>query len=543
MRCIFSGEHGKIKLFRRFRFLNNFPWNFRLGLKIFSGNGRALVKDISEYNSGLSEHELFSFLYDKIVSREIKSFSKLRELGSPFLRDKWTHPVVMKAFQLIKNLNWGFFAPIGPNTHKKLWKEIVISDRDFPEAGDLKKTLQISNLYIAMLDIHGYTHFCMETRKNLSMMHTLDWSIENEIRRICTQCGAISQRERGDEMVVVAASSTDILMVTLCIIDYFSKTDVVGDPLVSTKRTGNAEALPVFKISAGITGGNTQSPLIITERGNLSGFLLNSGARLQTRANELSPKESRIMIARQVMMNYEKEKTDDSCILAQNDSIYFFDTGQIEFKGVMIPTCEVVFNKNERYKEKFSDEMTSLFASIRDNLWEQKIYQDLMVLLMKVAHAMPKFSITPPHPIHNIQTVTNESVVQFCRFAMKAYSVDEDYYQAVEFLHHFVYICEHIPSFDRLILDYLRGITEKYQILLNDFEIAVDKEVEEKANYIFHGDYYRTWQAAKSGLQVYEKLRAIGRKSKEITKRKNIWFGRLGQMKDKMGFTLYSGKK
>jgi len=501
------------------------------------------VKDISEYNSGMTEYEFFSFLYDKIVSKEIVSFSKLKEMVAPAIRDKWTYPVIMKAFELLKCLNWGFFANIYPNTHKKLWKEIVIPDRDFPEAGDLKKTLQIANLYIAMLDIHGYTKFCMETRKNLSMMHTLDWAIENEIKRISTQCGAVSQRERGDEMVVVAASATDALMVTLCIIDYFGKSDVVNDPQISTRRTGNAEALPVFKLSAGITGGNTQSPLIITERGNLSGFLLNSGARLQTRANELSPKESRVMIAKQVMMNYEKEKAGNNCVLDQNNAIYFFDTGHIEFKGVMIPTCEVVFDKNERYKEKFSQEMTNLFASIRDNLWEQKIYQDLMGLLTKVAHSMPKFSITPVQPIYNMQTITNESVVQLCRHAIKAYCVDDDYYQAVELLRHFVEICEQLPSFDRLIFDYLKGITDRYVFILEAYQASIDKEVDEKANHIFHGDYYKTWHAAKNAFHVYEKLRAIGRKSKEITKKKNIWFGLLGQYKEKMEFTLYSGKK
>jgi len=261
------------------------------------------VKDINEYHNGMSEYEFFSFFYEKIVAKEITTFSKLKELVNPIVKDKWTHPVIMRAFQLLKRLNWGFFSAICPNTHKKLWKELVIPDRDFPEAGDIKKTLQISNLYIAMLDIHGYTKFCMESRKNLSMMHTLDWAIENEIKRISTLCGAISQRERGDEMVVVAASAADALKVTLCIIDYFGKTDVVGDPSIVTKRAGNAEALPIFKITGGITGGNTQSPLIITERGNLAGFLLNSGARLQTRANELSPKDSRIMIAKQVMMN------------------------------------------------------------------------------------------------------------------------------------------------------------------------------------------------------------------------------------------------
>ncbi|MCL2441232.1 MAG: hypothetical protein FWD14_05790 [Treponema sp.] len=504
------------------------------------------MKDISEFNSGMTEYEFFSFLYEKILSKEITTFSKLRELVQPVMRDKWTHSVIMRAFQLLKRMNWGFFAAICPNTHKKLWKEMVIPDRDFPEAGDLKKTLQISNLYVSMCDIHGYTKFCMESRKNLSMMHTLDWAIENEIKRISTLCGAISQRERGDEMVIVAASATDALMVTLCIIDYFGKTDVVGDPSISTKRTGNAEALPVFKITAGITGGNTQSPLIITERGNLAGFLLNSGARLQTRANELSPQDSRVMIAKQVMMNYEKENKDNKdnkCVLLQNDSIYFFDTGHIEFKGVMIPTCEVVFEKSERYKEKFAEEMTKLFSSIRENLWEQRIYQDLMELLTRVAQCMPKFTVTPPVPIQGMQTVTNESYVQLCRLAMKSYCVNEDYYLAIEFLNNLLAISEKIQGFDRLTLDYLRGITDKYQLLLNAFEKHIDKEVDEKAATIFHGDHYKTWNAAKNGAAIYDKLRNIGRKSKEITKKKNLWLNMLTQNKEKMEFTLYSGKK
>jgi len=501
------------------------------------------VKDISEFNSGMTEYEFFSFLCEKIVSREIITFSKLKELVAPALREKWAYPVVMRAFQLLKVLNWGFFARISSNNHKKLWKEIVIPDKDFPEAGDLKKTLQISNLYIAMLDIHGYTKFCMDSRKNLSMMHTLDWAIENEIQRISTKCGALSQRERGDEMVVVAASATDALLVTLCIIDYFGKTDVVGDPQISTKRTGNAEALPIFKITAGITGGNTQSPLIITERGNLSGFLLNSGARLQTRANELSPKESRIMIAKQVMMNYEKENAAGNCILAQKDSIYFFDTGHIEFKGVMIPTCEVVFDKNERYKEKFSEEMIKLFSSTRDNLWELKIFQDLTELLSKVAQSMPKFCITPPQPLSGMQTIVNESYVQLCRLAFKAYSVDEDYYAAVEFLHNLVYLSEQIPLFDRLVLDYLKGITNKYSFLLSAFETNIDREVDEKAAKIFHDDYYKAWLAAKKSTQIYEKLRTMGRKSKDITKKRNLWLNILSQNKEQMEFTLYSGKK
>lgn len=501
------------------------------------------MKDINEFNSGVTEHEFFFFLYEKIISKEIKTFAKLRDLVQPVLKEKWTYPVIMRAFLLLKKLYWGFFSNICPATHRKLWKEMVISDRDFPEAGELKRTLQISNLYISMCDVHGYTKFCMESRKNLSMMHSLDWVIENEIKRIAAQCGAVSQRERGDEIVIVAASAADALMATLCTIDYFGKTNVVNDPSIPVKRTRNAEALPVFKITAGITGGNTQSPLIITERGNLAGFLLNSGARLQTRANELSPKESRVMISKQVMMNFEKENANNKCILKKNDSVYFFDTGHIEFKGVMIPTCEVVFDRSERYKENFSEELTKLFGSIRDNLWEQKILQNLIELLIKVAVSMPRFSITLHKPIHGIRIVINDSYVNICRRIYKLYYVEEDYYSSVDLLCQLIDISAQISGFDRLVLDYMKGIAEKYKFILSAFETFIDKEVDEKAADIFHGDYYKAWIAAKNGSKIYEKLRVMGRKSKDLSKKKAIWLNMLLKYKEQMEFTLYSGKK
>ncbi|MDR0476080.1 MAG: hypothetical protein LBH43_20735, partial [Treponema sp.] len=334
----------------------------------------------------LADYELYLQVSEKIINGEVRTFSELKQFAGSKQNE-----FVMQAFSLLKRLHLGFFSAITPKSHWKLWRELVISDEDFPSAGDLKRTLQISNLYIAMLDIHGYTKFCMDARKNLSMMHILDRAIENGVSRISAVCGAVSQRERGDEIVVVAASATDILTVTLSIIDYFNKSNIVNDPEIFTWRTGEAAALPNFKISAGITGGNTTSPLIITEKGNLSGFLLNSGARLQMRANELSPKESRVMIAKQVQMNFIKEKTDTESTLVKNNAVFFFDTGHIEFKGVMIPSCEAVFESNERYKEKLNEEMLRLFASIKGNLWEQRVFFDLVDLVAKAVRVMPKF--------------------------------------------------------------------------------------------------------------------------------------------------------
>jgi hypothetical protein len=501
------------------------------------------VKDLTEYKESTSDYELFSFLHDKIISREITRFSELKELAQPILRSQKAQPVIMKAFELIKKLYWGFFTEMTKETHQRLWKELVIIDKQFPDAGDLKDTLQISNIYIAMLDIHGYTQFCMDSRKNLSMMHTLDWAMNTEVRRISTACQAVSQRERGDEMVVVAASATDALTVTVAIMDYFSKTNVIDDPKIPTKREGNADALPLFKISAGITGGNTQSPLIITEKGSLSGFLLNSGARLQTRANELSGKESRIMIAKQVYMNYMKENEKEPCNLFRNNSIYFLDTGQIEFKGVQIPSCEAVFKEEDMYKEHFSDEMVQLFGSIKENLWEQKIFQDLMSLISKAASVMPKFTVVPPSPINGMQTITNESFVQLCRNALKSYNFDEDYFAAVGILKTFVILIEQIPKFERLILDYLKGVTDKYDMLLDAYMTTIDKEIDERAQVIFQGNYFKAWQAAKNALTVYEKLKAMGRKSNEIPKKKALWYNLIKQKAGQMEFVLHSGKK
>jgi hypothetical protein len=517
------------------------------------------VKDLSEFGASVSEHELFSFLYDKIIGREITVFSALVEFASPVLKDPRTAAVMLRAFELIKKLNWGFFAQMSPVTHKRLWKELVVPNPKFPAAGDIKRTLSISNLYVSMMDIHGYTKFCQESRKNLSMLHILDRTINNEIREITGKCQAVSNRERGDEIVVVAASATDALTTALCIMDYFGGTNVVNDPKINTKRSGDASFLPDFKLSAGITGGNTSSPLIITEQGALAGFLLNSGARLQVRANELSSKDNRIMVTKQVQMSFVKENSGaEKCAIFRNNALYFLDTGLIEFKGVMLPSCEAVFKPEERYKEKFSASLITLFNTIRENNWEQKTFVDLLNLLRVVGLVMPRFLVENRGPIDGSaeysyeyvrtpnpanRAVDNKTFAELCVMTQKAYVVSEDYVWAVNQLHNIINIIKAIPFFDRLVLDYARAIAEKYDILLHDYLTFIEKEIDEKANSVFNGDHLKAYKAAKNAVHIYEKLKAIGRKSPALTKKKVLWYNLIKANADKMVLTLYSGKK
>jgi hypothetical protein len=478
------------------------------------------------------------------MAREIIAFSQLKQFVKPIIKSQTVQNVVLQVFDLIKKLNWGFFAGISPQTHRKLWREMVVSDKDFPDAGDIRRTMQVANIYICMLDIHGYTKFCQESRNNLSRLHTLDRVINHEIRNIATQCQSVSRRERGDEMVVVSPSATDALTVTLSIIDYFAKTEVVKDPAISNRREGSAAgSLPVFKISAGITGGNTTSPLIVTEDGDLSGFLLNIGARLQTRANELSPRESRVMVSKQVQMNFIKENQTEKCALFRDNAVYFLDTGMIEFKGVMLPTCEAVFNRKDWYKEKISESLQKLFTSIRENLWEQRIFLDILTLIAKTAASMPPFIVNLPQPVGGLSALSNQSVVNLCRQAIKYYAMEEDYPAAVGILRHLIEVISMMPDFDHLIFDYLKGISIRYESLLARYDSAINKEIEARARDIFSENTYKTLQAAKNGVLIHEKLLAQGRKSKVLTRKKILWYKLIKENQEELAFTLYSGKK
>jgi hypothetical protein len=151
--------------------------------------------------------------------------------------------------------------------------------------------------------------------------------------------------------------------------------------------------------------------------------------------------------------------------------------------------------------------------------------------------------ITPKKPINGMQTINNSSFTQLCRIGLKTYMQDEDYSYAVSLLHSFVEIMELIPKYDRLIIDYTRGIADKYDLLLKSFETAINKEIDEKANQIFSGQHLKTYFAAKNGAAIYEKLCLIGRKSPELTKKKSLWYNLIKMNQEKMIMTIYSGKK
>ena len=100
-----------------------------------------------------------------------------------------------------------------------------------------------------------------------------------------------------------------------------------------------------------------------------------------------------------------------------------------------------------------------------------------------------------------------------------------------------------LPSFDRLILDYLKGIYTKYAMLLDLYNANLEKQIDSEARVIFQGDTYNAWVAAQKGVLVYDKLREKGKAHPHIKNKKVLWFSLLKQNESDMAFTLYSGKK
>ena len=249
------------------------------------------------------------------------------------------------------------------------------------------------------------------------------------------------------------------------------------------------------------------------------------------------------MIAKQVHMNYIKENEKEQSHIFRKNIIYFLDTGQIEFKGVQIPSCEVIFMEENKFKERLSAEMIQLFNAIQGNVWEQRIFQDMLNLIAKTAQVMPDFNIKLQAPINGMQIITNESIIHLCRSALRAYVQDEDYVTAIGVLKTFIAIFNEMPAFDRLILDYLKGVTAKYDMLLESYLEAIDKEIDKRAELIFQGSHYKAWLAAKNAVTVFEKLKAMGRRSNELTKKKILWYSLIKQNAAQMEFVLHSGKK
>jgi len=490
----------------------------------------------------LTELRLFYHLYEKVMSREITTFATLaehtRQLQPPFKPEK----VLVKAFYLLKELHWGIFKELDRNRYSQLWKELVLARREFPNCGDLKRNISISNIYVSLLDIHGYTRFCQESKSNLSRLRKLDEFLHEGIRKISAKNSSLANRERGDEIIVISASATSAIKTTLEILNTFSRRAIIKSKSMERSKEDYSIVLPDFKVTAGIAGGNLTTPLIITESGLLSGYLLNTAARLQTRANELSPRDSKVMVTKTVYANFLKENKSTKDDLYSRGVIVFFNNGSVTFKGMKIFSYEIIFNPKERYREHYEAQMEELFDSLSQKLWQQKVFLDLMAVIGQACRHMPAFSLEAGGSDKS-QALTNSTLAQQCTAASLLYENDEDYSSAISLLGRIKEQIERVTGFDQLVRNYTTSIYGKYTELLSAYESRLDEEIDQKIDSIFNSQYKLAYYNSRKSMATHDKLKHYARRSKALANRKNTWYALVEENRDRLELEIYSGKK
>jgi hypothetical protein len=491
--------------------------------------------------SSSAELKLFYHLSDKMMAGEFQTFSALIDYVGTLKLSYKPEGVIEHSFALFKDLRWGFLKELSRSAYGKLWKELILPHPDFPNAGDLKRNMSISNIYIAMLDIHGYTRFCQESKSNLSRLRKLDDFLHEGIRKIAHGNSALANRERGDEIVVVASSATDCIKTTLEIITTFSKQGAVKDHAVSRTRSDYSIVLPDFKVTAGIAGGNLTTPLIITESGLLSGFLLNTAARLQTLANELSPKDSKIITTHSVYSSFLKENKIVKSDLVAKKMLKFFNAGTVSFKGTKVNCCEILFNPKEQYRMNYNPALLTLLEALRQELWKGRVFTDAIELVLKACRNMPAFTVDLVEK-GGRRKITNDSIAAVAEQARKHYN-GESYPAAATALSRISEEVEQIPEFDRLIVRYLKEISQRYELLAKEFEKRLEGEILTKLDVIFEPRYKTVYQKAREYIDTYEKLKALAMKSSALGNKKSTWYSLVEDKKTELKLQFYSGKR
>ncbi len=486
--------------------------------------------------------KLFLHLYEKIIRREMATFADLvayaRRLNPPYPTDR----ALLRAFQLLKELHWGFFRELDRSAYTRLWKELVLPAEGYKYAGDLKRNISISNIYVGLMDIHGYTRFCQESKGNLSRLRKLDEFLHEGVHRIARNNSALAKRERGDEIVVVAATATDCVKTILEIINSFSRRSIIKSPEVQRNREDYSIVLPEFKVTAGAAGGNLSTPLIITESGFLSGYLLNTAARLQSLANELAPVESKVIIAQTVHASLQKENSLAPSELFTSNHLAFFNNGPVALKGLQIQSYEVIFRETERYRLQYTDDMEALYEALRQRLWQQKVFSGLLRAIDAACAHLPPFSVESPSANGRQAKLTNDELRQLCAQAGQYYE-GEDFPEAMETLEGILEALPRVPRFDPLLLHYAREVHARYTAILPTYRQLLEEEIEKRLDQIFPEKIRQAYRVYRKSAQAFDKMGAHARRSKALDRRKPLWLTLIRDHIEALELQIYVGKK
>lgn len=494
------------------------------------------MKDIKEIAPSTSPYEILVHLFEKILSRELLTFEALKSYASVLPDGPRTSLILKKAFELQRQLYWGFFRDVTPDTFPRVWNAVVLPDPRFPFAGDLKRYMSIPDIYAGLLDIRGYTRYCRENRHNLSMLDLLDRMIQEDIPEIAAREGVVSRRSQGDTILLLGASAEDVLKAALQIIDYFARRRRSADEVKPAGRPGSGVVLPEFLVSAGLAGGQKYTPLVITRDGDLSGDIINSAARLQARAGKVSPDRNKVLVTSHVFQRIQAGGVKgDRGLLSKVD---FFNTGTIDFKGTSLSVYDTVFLSTEAYRLSYRDLMEELYDSMDKSMWKSKVFLDTLRVAARLADNLPGIVLKTRQGV-DAPEISRQSLLDRVKAAQDYFSA-ENYELAVTVLGSLVEDFSQLEGMDDLALEYIRAIHENYSALAAAFVENLDREVDEHMDQIFSPKETESFTALRSNHRTYEKSLTGARL--RVRNRKAVWYRIADSWAPELGIRIQSQK-
>jgi class 3 adenylate cyclase len=493
------------------------------------------MNDIKECTPATSPYEIFTLLCDKIVKGELVTFNALRSYCAGLPDSPRTEAIMRKAFELQRRLYWGFFRDITPTTYPNVWNKVVVPDRKYHFAGDIKRMATIPDVYMAMIDIHGYTRFCQKNRHNMSMLDILDRVMQNDLPAIAAKLGVVSRRASGDEILLLGGSAAEVFEAVFLIARRLAKEERVKDKTAEADEA--AKVLPSFQISAGVSGGAKYSQLVITRDGDLSGTIVNTAARLQARANRISPDRTKILLT---SVTFQKLKMlPPSSHFEFLKAVDFFDTGIVEFKGVNVSVFDTVFVAKEANRLEYRDRMSALYDSISQGHWASQIFANALNLMARIATSS-QGALVDEATGQMIDASDSISIIQRIKKA-QSYFVAERYEQAVKEFSELVDAFCRASGRDAIATEYLADIRDNYRKIVDDFTGRLDQVLEEKLEAVFQNPGDRgNFRTLEKHHDTFKNVREAARL--KVPDRKSLWAKSIELSAGKLGVRIQSKK-
>lgn len=477
---------------------------------------------------------------EKIINGEINSFSSLKS----FLiskKVKINKKEIDLLFGMIKKLYWGIFSDLNFDEYKELWKNLILPDPNYKSLyGDLKYSIIIPNLYIALLDIHGYTAFCQKTRKNINSLSRLDRFVEEIIKNTTKKYGVISRRERGDEVVLIGTDATDIINATFDVINIFSKNIRFSDESKDSEKY----FLPPFEVSGGIVGGYSTMPLVVGINGDLQGLLINLAARLQARANSISPTKTKIVVDYNTYYKFVSSVKPKTKL---TENIKFLFNGDIDFKGGRLKVYEIYFREDEKYKDLISEHIVKLIESIKKGEWQSNVISYLCDLGIIVSENTQPFyetiEIFQDDEIKKIE-VSNDYISSIFLHIKYSAINSKDFHSMIRRLGFLVEILDKINEFDQVVKEYCKSVYREYLKIFDEYNKIFIEVVSQNPSFFLSPNEMEIFLNFNSYKDRYESvMRKLSSDAKFSDKRSIIWNRAYNVAKNNISFSIYTGKK